>query len=319
MKITNDILAAIDCAQTVLLCGHIRPDGDCVGAALAMRHICEKLGKTADAVCDADKPAAFAFLPEYDAFCAPRFKTYDLFIAVDCANDKRLGIYRDMLLTAKNSINIDHHPTNNLYGKINYIDGDACSTCALLFEIFEQTGLIDNVAATMLYTGLSTDTGHFMHANTTPEVFEIAAKISRLGVDIGKINHDIYCNKSLNKLRLTARALGAISVHGDGKVAIMTITQADLDACGCKSEDTEGLIDYAKSISGVEIAISICEQQGSMYRVSLRSVSADVAVVAEKFGGGGHKLAAGCIITGNRYDIMDKLISAATAALNGNK
>lgn len=317
MKITNEILDAINGAETVLVCGHIRPDGDCVGAALAMRHFCEKLGKKADAVVDGDKPAAYAFLPEYDAFCAPRLDKYDLFIAVDCAGDKRLGVYRDMLLSAKNSINIDHHSTNNLYGKINYIDGNACSTCALLFDIFKDTGLIDSAAARMLYTGLSTDTGHFMHANTTPEVFERAAAISRLGVDIGKINHDLYCNRKLSTLKLMARALGTISLHNNGTVAIMTITQADLDECGCKSEDTEGLIDYAKSISGVEIAISMCEQPGSLYRVSWRSVSADVAACAEKYGGGGHKLAAGCIVTGNRYDIMEKLIATASGALNG--
>ncbi len=315
MKITDDILNARGEADTVLICRHIRPDGDCAGAALALRHICEKLGKNADAVCDADKPVSFAFLPEYEKFCVPRYKTYDLFIAVDCANDKRLGVYRDMLVTAKNSINIDHHATNNLYGKINHVDGDMCSTCALLFEIFENTGLIDSVAANMLYTGLSTDTGHFMHSNTTPEVFETAAKISRLGVNIGKTNHDIYCNKSINKIKLTARALGAISIHNGGTVAIMVITQSDLDECGCTSEDTEGLIDYASSISGVKISISMCEQPGSVYRVSFRSVSADVAACAASFGGGGHKLAAGCIITGNRYDIMEKLIATATTAL----
>lgn len=318
MKITNDIINAITAAQTVLVCGHIRPDGDCIGAALAMRAICEKLGKTADAVCDAEKPVAFEFLPDYGKFCIPRFKSYDLFIAVDCANDKRLGVYREMLLSAKNTVDIDHHPTNNRYGNINHIDGNACSTCALLFEMFENTGLIDKNIATMLYTGLSTDTGHFMHSNTTDVAFDTAAKLYRLGVDVGAVNHGIYCNKSFNKIKLTARALGAISLHNDGTVALLVITCNDLDECGCKSEDTEGLIDFASSISGVKISVSMCEQPGNVYRVSFRSVSADVAACAEKFGGGGHRLAAGCIMVGNRYDIMENLISAATAAVRAD-
>ncbi len=310
----KQIIDAISAAETVLVCGHVRPDGDCVGSAFAVRRICEKLGKRADAVCDADKPSSYAFLPDYEGFCAPRYKKYDLFIAVDCANDKRLGAYRNFLIEAKNSICIDHHP-NDGYGKLNYIRSDACSTCEIIFDLFKDTGLIDNEIATMLYTGLSTDTGHFMHSNTTSKVFETAAALSELGVDVGKTNHDIYCNRSLKKIKLMSRALDKIVLHENGRIALMLITLDDLGSCGCTSEDTEGLIDYASSISGVKISISMCEQQGSVYRVSLRSVSSDVSAVAAMFGGGGHKLAAGCLISGNCYDIMDKLINAARNAL----
>lgn len=314
-KISEDILNAIKAAQTVMICGHIRPDGDCIGSALAMRHLCEKLGKKADAVCDADKPSAFEFLPEYEYFCAPRFDKYDLFIAVDCATEKRLGLYGRYLRDAKKSVHIDHHPVENMFADINCIDTSASSVCEVIYGLFGKSELLDLPMATMLYTGLSTDTGHFMHSNTTPEVFKIAAELTSYGIDVGSVNHAIYRNKSFKRIRLTARALGNIELFEGGKIALMTITNDDLTACGCGSEDTEGLIDYASSISGVEISISLCEQEKGIFRTSLRSVAADVSAVAGTFGGGGHKLASGCILSGEREAVRARIVEAAAKAL----
>lgn len=318
MEKVTEIIDAIKRSKNVLVCGHVRPDGDCIGSALAMRRICEKLGKNADAVCDieSDKPTAFFYLPDYDGFCTTRFEDYDLLIAVDCGDEKRLGEYRKYLDSAKNSINIDHHPTNNGYAKINRVDTQASSTCEIIYNLFKDSRIIDKDIAEMLYTGLSTDTGHFMHANTDAEVFAIAAALCGYGLDIGRINHDLYCNNSANRMRLTARAIDSIRLHADGRIAVMTITLDDLKACGCDTSDTEGLIDYASSISGVGISIAMCERPGNVFRVSLRSVKADVSAVAGVFGGGGHKLASGCIINGNRYDVAEKVIKAATAALS---
>ncbi len=314
----EEIISAIKSAGTVLVCGHIRPDGDCVSSALAVKCLCEKLGKSADAVCDIDndKPDNLGHLKDYDAFGTTRYEYYDLFIAVDCATVKRLGKYKDNLDSAAFSINIDHHPTNERYGKINYIDGDASSTCEIIFGLFENSGLIDKDIATMLYTGLSTDTGHFMHSNTDSNVFGIAEKLTRYGLDVGSINNELYCSKSFARIKLTACALNGIQLFEDGRIALMVITQADLKACGCKSDDTEGLIDYASSIRGVKISIAMCEQVGGgQFRVSLRSKKADVAAVAETFGGGGHKLAAGCIIFGTKDFVAKKIVEAAGAAL----
>ena len=133
---------------------------------------------------------------------------------------------------------------------------------------------------------------------------------------MAKLNRSLYCNNPFSKVLLTARALGGIILYEDGKIALMTITLKDLQECGCSSEDTEGLINNASSISGVKIAISMCEQPGSVFRVSYRSAGPDVAAAAAKFGGGGHKLAAGCMISGDRYDVMEKIVAAAKAALN---
>lgn len=317
-KVTNDIIRAISESESVLVCGHIRPDGDCIGSALAVRRICERMGKLADAVCDVEQqPYGYGFLCGYDSFCKPRLNKYDLFIAVDCATEKRLGVYTKQLHSAKYSVDIDHHPTNERYGKLNHIVGSASSTCQIVYELFKDTDLIDRETAEMLYTGLSTDTGNFMHSNTDTSVFRTAVGLSEYGLDIGNINHEIYCNKPMRRIKLASRALDSIRLYADGKIGLMTITLDDLNGCECTSEDTEGLIDNVSSISGVRIAISICEQPGGLFRCSLRSFSADVAAVAEKFGGGGHKLASGCIISGTRYDVADKLISAASHALIG--
>ncbi len=313
-KAATDIINAIKNSSAVLVCGHMRPDGDCIGSALAMRRLCEKLGKHADAVSDGEKPPAFDFLPDYELYCAPRRPDYDLLIAVDCAEEKRLGEYRRYLNTARTVVNIDHHP-NIGYGNINVVDPSASSTCAIVFELFEDSGYMDKTIAEMLYTGLSTDTGHFMHSNTDEKVFKIAARLCTYGIEVGKINHDIYCNKSTNRIALTALALSGIRLYAEGKIALMTVMLADLEKSGCHTPDTEGLIDHASSISGVKISLCMCEQPGNVFRVSLRSVEADVSAVAARFGGGGHKLASGCMISGNRYDVAEKIIKAAEAAL----
>lgn len=314
-KTAVEILDAIKAASTVMICGHIRPDGDCIGSAMAMRHLCEKLGKKADAVCDAEKPSAFAFLPEYGEFCAPRYDSYDLFIAVDCATEKRLGVYGKYLRAAKKSVHIDHHPVEQMFADINCIRVEASSVCEVIYTLFADSGLIDKDMATMLYTGLSTDTGHFMHSNTTSEVFKIASELCAYGIDIAAVNHGIYKNKSINRIKLTARALEGIELYENGRIALMTITRADMTDCGCGTDDTEGLIDYASSIAGVEISICVCEQEGGTFRTSLRSVRADVSKVAGMFGGGGHKLASGCILSGVREQVRARLVEAARSAL----
>lgn len=314
MEMTDRIIDAINRSATVLVCGHVRPDGDCVSSAIAVKLLCEKLGKKADAVCDDDVPSFLDFLPDYANFGKTRYEYYDLFISVDCATENRLGKYRQNLYDAGNSIVIDHHP-NEGYGKINHIVPEACSTCAVIFELFENSGLIDKTIATLLYTGLSTDTGHFMHANTDSKVFDIASKLCRYGFDVGKLNHAIYCNKKIERIRLTSAALSNIKLYENGAIALLPISLDDLKKCGCRSEDTEGLIDYASSIGGVKISISVCEQVNGTFRVSLRSVEADVSAVAAKFGGGGHKLAAGCILGGNFSGVEKKIVAAAAAAL----
>ncbi|MDE5592720.1 MAG: bifunctional oligoribonuclease/PAP phosphatase NrnA, partial [Clostridiales bacterium] len=195
-----EILNAIKAADSILICGHIRPDGDCVGSALAMYGICKKLGKNVDVACaDGVSPATYAFLPNFDKLNALKEDKYDLFIAVDCANESRLGDMFKFVSSSKYSIKIDHHPSENNYCKYNYVDSSACSTCAIIFELFEDSGLIDCDIAKALYTGLSTDTGHFMHSNTTPKVFGIAKKLSEYGFDVGAVNHDIYCSKTFNR------------------------------------------------------------------------------------------------------------------------
>lgn len=310
-----EIIDAIKAADSIIVCGHIRPDGDSICAALAMRHICAALGKSVDAVCDSEKPKSFEFLPEYEHFCIMRRKSYDLFIAVDCATYKRLGGYAVQFDSAKNSISIDHHQTNERYCKINYVVPDACSTCEIIYNLFADSGFMDKTLATYIYGGLSTDTGHFMHANTTSDVFHIASELCKYGIDNAAINRNIYCSKSFARMKLTARAIGGIILYERGSIALLVVSLDDLDECGCVSEDTEGLIDFASSINGVKIAMSMCEDKGGFYRISFRSVDVDVAAVAAGFGGGGHKLASGCVIKGNKYDIMNRIVAAAAVAL----
>lgn len=302
------MIETIKNANKILVVGHVRPDGDCIGAGLCVQHCCALLGKKADFVFDSVKPETYEFMPEYDRVNEKTLDDYDTVIAVDCADIKRMGSYGAML-EGRKSVCVDHHHTNDGFANLNIIDGKACSTCEMLYEMLEPHGLVDKTAATCLYVGLSTDTGHFMHQNTDSRAFTVAAGLASKGIDVGALNNSLYKSVSKNKMQLKIRALQSLTYHCDGKVAVMTISLKDLDECDCKVSDTEGLIDYATSVKGVVVSICLCEQTGN-FRVSLRSKAPNVSAVAAKFGGGGHVLASGCILSGSYTSVVSRLLEA---------
>lgn len=301
-------------AKNVLIAGHIRPDGDCIGSGLAIKHLCDSLGINADFSVDSDIPESYMFMPGAREINSHKFNNYDLFIAVDCADAARLGRYAEYAETVY-TVNVDHHYTNPSYGNKNYIVADACSTCEILYGMIREAGLLNKTIAECLYVGLSTDTGHFMHANTTEKTFLIAAGLAAEGIDVSGINNMLYNSVSRNKLALTSRAIGSIEYFENGDIAFMTIYLSDLKQTGCTTDDTEGLIAYATSIKGVKVSVCVCEQADGTFRVSLRSKGANVAKAAAVFGGGGHERAAGCILRGKRDDVARKLISAIKVQL----
>lgn len=296
-------------AKNVLIVGHVRPDGDCIGSGLAVKALCDELNINADFSVDGDVPEAYKFMPGAESINTHKYNNYDLFVAVDCADAARLGKYAEYTETLY-TVNVDHHYTNPNYGSKNFVVADACSTCQILYEMISEAGLLNKTIAECLYVGLSTDTGHFMHSNTTEKTFLIAAGLAAQGIDVAGINNNLYNSVSRNKLALTSRAINSIEYFENGDIAFMTIYIRDLIQTGCKTEDTEGLIGYATSIKGVKVSICVCEQEDGTFRVSLRSKGTNVAKAAAVFGGGGHERAAGCILRGKRNDVARKLVQA---------
>lgn len=302
-------------AARILIIGHVRPDGDCLGSGFALKKVCEKMGKTVDFICDSPFPSHYSFMPHYAEYNVQKCDSYDLVICVDCADDQRLGKYIGYIKNS-NSVNIDHHDTNNGYCKTNFIERGASSTCEIVFDLLNGANLIDDTAAYYLFIGLSTDTGHFMHRNTNSKAFLTAANLAKYNIDATKIGEALYRQNSIGKTKLIARAIESMRFFHNDEVCLIIITQKDLADCGCESADTEGLTDFGMNIGRVLVTAALCEQNRPMYKVSYRSKSIDVAAAAAVFGGGGHKLASGCMIGGHLEDVVRKIVKSITDGMD---
>lgn len=306
----NAILEEIEHAQTILICGHVRPDGDCLGSAFALREYCLGLGKSADVCSPSPIPESYKFMRQSEKFNVLSRKTYDLFIAVDCATQDRIGKMEGFFRSAPRTVCIDHHEGHEGFADVNLVKNYASSTCEIVFDLLEPTGKITREIANYLYIGLSTDTGHFMHSNTDSKVMYTAYRLSCLGAECHNIATELYRSRSRNKTMLIAKSIEAMRFFMNDTVCIIPMTQELLDECSISSNDTEGIIDYAISINGVEIGISMCAEKENEYKVSFRSRTRHVNEIAAVFGGGGHIYAAGCRICGKTEDVIDKLLKA---------
>ena len=310
------LIGHIKSSKKVLIICHIRPDGDSLGSGFALKRIAEKYGKLVDIVCDSDKPQHYAFLPNYDDLNQMKYEKHDLVIAVDCADENRLGKYYSNFKRAKVNMNIDHHQTNTQYGMFVRVKPQASSTCEVVYDLIHNDYKIDKEVATLLYLGISTDTGHFRHNNTTEHTLFVASKLIALGADNESIVNNVYKSQTKNKLDLIATAIKSFRFFKDNKIVVITLTRDDMQKCGCTLADTEGIIDYGMSMGNVEVAVCMSEQNIRSYKVSFRSKCADVAQSAMTFGGGGHKLASGCVVNGHYEDVVDKVVKAVTDVMD---
>lgn len=306
----NTILEVIESARSVLICGHVRPDGDCLGSAYALREYCMGLGKTADVCSPSPIPESYMFLKDSGKFNVITRKTYDLFIAVDCATHERIGRLDGYFRSAEDTICIDHHEGHAGFADHNIVKSNASSTCEIVFDLLEPTGRITKEIADYLYVGLSTDTGHFMHSNTDRKVLYTAYRLACLGADCHGIATELYRSRTRQKTMLIAKSIEAMRFYMDGKVCMIPMTQQLLDECGISSNDTEGIIDYAISVVGVEVGVSLCAEKENEFKVSFRSRRRHVNDIAAVFGGGGHIYAAGCRVCGKLEDVIDKILKA---------
>ena len=306
-----ELIDSIRSARKILIVGHMRPDGDCLGAGLALYHLVKNEGKHADVVYDSDLPEHYSFLPDFAVINSKREGPYDLLLIVDCGDELRMGKFNKLLKSTK-SIQFDHHITNNSFADINYVYPEKSSTCEILADILLPEGKVDAQIASYLYVGLSTDTGHFMHNNVTQNVFDTASKLVALGADNYKINMSLYRSKTINKTKLMGHAIKSMKLFADNRLCIISIRPNDLIETGCTLADTEGLIDLAMDIGCVEVAVCMTEQPENKYKVSFRSKGYNVAACAAVFGGGGHKQAAGCVVCGMYEDVVRKLVKAVT-------
>ncbi|MBQ3667201.1 MAG: bifunctional oligoribonuclease/PAP phosphatase NrnA [Elusimicrobiaceae bacterium] len=299
---------AIRKGKRFFIAGHLNPDGDSLGCTLAMTSLLERMGKTVYAYASPAIGADLQFLPGISKIhvdTLPQTTDFDTVILLECSDRKRGGDLDALLASARTLINIDHHLVSDAYGDVNHIDSGASSTAEIIFQLFEESNsefIPTKDEATALYTGVVTDTGRFVHSNTTAEALRVASALVALGADIAKINQVIYFTKPYIELKLQGRALEKMQLRFDNKYSEIILTHRDFETFGATPAQTQGIVSQPTMIPGVEISALIKEEPDKV-SVNLRSRgAADVSQIAQTFGGGGHARAAGFKITGKPID-----------------
>jgi phosphoesterase RecJ-like protein len=295
-----------------LITTHISPDGDAVGSISALAGAIKKLGKNVRIYLEDKVPQEFLFLPESDSFShVLPDEHFDVVFVADCADLKRIGNTFNDFKNYDMLINIDHHKANDNFGDINIVDKNACSTGVLVYKILNAACIeIDYDIALAIYTTILLDTGSFRYSNTSAEAFKIAVEMIDKGVNAWDVAERVYENQPLNRISLLKLSLEQMETYIDKGFASITISKKMLEETDANFDITNGFINFPRSIQGIEVALLFKELDYNKYKLSLRSKGdADVAMIAENFGGGGHKNAAGCLLNGSIDDVKEKVFS----------
>ncbi len=305
------VLQAIREHRRFVVTSHARPDGDGIGSALACGQILRAMGKEAEVVMHDGVPRIYQNLPFADrAVQADAVPPNDAVILLECDSVRRTlldGLEQCFL------INIDHHVSGRNFAHINWIDSSVMATSELVYRLARRACVpVDRDIATCLYTALMTDTGSFMFEGTNEHTFTVARELVLAGADPAFCARQIYFGHSTAKMRLLGAALS--NLHREGALAWIWVTQEQMQRFGAREEDCEGLVNYALSMSDVQVAIFFRELPDRRYRVSLRSKGeVNVSTVAEYFGGGGHKCASGCSLDGPLALAVAKIVERLQA------
>ena len=310
-----EVAALLKNCKTAAVCCHVRPDGDALGSSLALTIALENAGKRAFMLCEDKPPERLCLFPAMErAFqvLPVDLKDLDLFIVVDSADVTRIGAFSAQFSAFKGkTLNIDHHISNPRYAKCNYVFADSTATCEIMPEVLDAAGFeITKEIADLLALGLLTDSGNFSHRDVSAKTFAVAAKLKECGADICNIGYEMFTRQTKARALLYARVLSGMRFELEDKLAFITVTQKDFEQTGTDKSHTEGFVDFALSIDGVEVSIALMEVRKNQYKASLRSRNVNVNAVAEKFGGGGHVLASGCMLNGEYEEVVERLTHA---------
>lgn len=313
---------AIKNANNIIIFSHVNPDGDTLGSMIGLSKLIEiNFNKITTNVIIGKTPETYAFLPSISNCISNQFidKTvvYDLAIAVDVAAKDRMSDMHEIYFNAKNTANVDHHITNNNYGNVNIVKGEASSAGEVVYEIAKDLNWkFNKEIAELLYIAILTDTGGFRFENTSPKVLTYAAELIEMGLNPTQIYRQCYESKPKAMALLNAYAIQNAVFKENDKIAYTIITKEDMKNFNAKNDYTEGISEALRQINSTEVAILLKELPNQMTKVSLRSKKVNVAKIAEAFDGGGHHYAAGCTIQKPPKIAVEKLLELVKKSLN---
>lgn len=314
-----DLLQEVGGAKRIGISGHVRPDGDCVGACLALWQFLRKSVPQADVKVLLEEPQEiFHDLKGFDEIISdfPEEDVFDVYFALDC-NEERLGEAVKYFRAAVKTINIDHHVSNLGCGDVNLIQPEIGSTCEVLYDLIGEERL-DRDIAEALYTGIIHDTGVFQYSNTTPETMRKGAKLISYGFDFAKLIEETFYQRTYIQSQIMGRALMESIRFMDNRCIFSAVTRKTMEFYNVGPKDLDGIVNHLRNIKGINCAIFMYETDVLEYKVSMRSdEKVDVAKVAVYFGGGGHARAAGCTMRGTFYDCVNNLSQRIAEQLEG--
>lgn len=305
----DNIIEEINLAKKIVILTHDMPDGDAVGSSLAMYHGLKQLGKDVDVIMP-KYSEVFMFLPGIENVKTESLEVYDLAIALDCGDIKRLNGFSKYFEDANCKISIDHHAINTMFGDYNFVNPTAPACSQILITVLETMGVeITKEIGTCLLTGIITDTGGFKYQGVTSETFEFTAELLNKGIKMTEIYKKVLQTISKSQFELRRRAMNRLEFIEEGKIAFTYITKKDEKEVEAKLNDHEGIVELGRDVSGVEVSIFLRETEEG-YKLSLRSNEyVNVADICLMFNGGGHMRAAGGSISGSFEEAKERIIN----------
>ena len=314
MKKYQEFEEIVKRSKNILIISHVNPDGDTLGTMCALHSaIMKRYKKKAEMLVLSKIPKIYEFLPNIsDAKTIDMFdksREYDLVVAVDVASLDRLIDSQILFERAKFTVNIDHHRTNNEYGNLAIVEPKASSSGEVLYKMMRALDWqVDMETATSIYTAILTDTGGFRFENTNAEVFRIAAELTELGINPKCMFKKCYESKTKGIVLFQNYCVSNAKFVKDDKVAYSVIYKRDLEKFAVADDATDGIAETLRAIVSTEVSFVVKEVDSKTCKISMRSKTADISAVCAKFGGGGHKFAAGCTVKASCVDSVKKLL-----------
>lgn len=316
--LVEEFIEVLRKAPKVALFSHVSPDGDCMGSMLAIGQALEKMGKEVSFYNPNPVPSNLVFLPGSSRISQqlpdPQPETL---LFVDCTDLGRVNLSMSDISKVSTVLNLDHHISNQNFGHVNWVDAQASAVGELASTLINLLGVeIDRDIATNLYTAIVTDSGCFQYSNTTARTHRLTAELLDKGIDLPGIHHYIFDQKPLSQIKLLQYALNGLEIYAEGQLAVMTLSSEDFQKSSAEQELSEGLVNHARSIAGVEVAVLLKEVGPLEIRGGLRSnLWLNVNEIAAQFGGGGHNRAAGCTLRVPIAEAKQSIITAIEEAL----
>ena len=313
METLKSIASILKKEKKITLISHVLPDGDAIGSLLALGMALKSMGCKVFMVNPDGVPKIYHFLPGSDSVSKRIDSIPSTVVLLDCSDLDRIGELKDAVSSANCLINIDHHVSNELFGHINYVDTEASATGEIIYSLLTLLNVeIEARIACSLYTAIVTDTGSFQFENTTSRTHLIAAELLTSGTDLSEIRRNLWENVPLMSIKLLTQTLKTLELDADGRIAWVKLPYNIFSKFGASTEHVEGIVNYPKSIEGVEIGLLFKEIEPGIIKVGLRSkTEVDVNELAQVFGGGGHKRAAGCMLDLPLEEAVSKVVEEA--------